>query len=178
MNHRDVVYTIGHSTLPIEVFLESLRNNSVRTLIEVRTIPRSRANPQYNQDSLKISLEENGIEYVHFPCLGGLRRPRKDSSNIGWKNLSFRGYADYMSTTEFEKCLQKLITLLSSGAGEGIVLMCAEALPWRCHRSLIADALLVRGFDVTHLMSNKVRRKHNLTSFAVVDGERIRYPGP
>lgn len=168
------VFTIGHSTQPLPVFIHTLKENGVSVLFDVRTIPRSRANPQYEQASLREALKQEGIVYVHYPCLGGLRRPRKDSPNTGWVNPSFRGYADYMLTEEFERCLRGLLEELAARGGVA-ALMCAEAVPWRCHRSLIADALLVRGIPVTHLVGGR-RRPHALTRFAVVDGTRITYP--
>ncbi|MEM0120375.1 MAG: DUF488 domain-containing protein [Thermoprotei archaeon] len=156
-------------------FTDILASNSVRLVVDVRTVPRSRANPQFNKESLPSSLRAVGIGYAHFPCLGGLRRPRKDSPNGAWVNASFRGYADYMLTEEFDACLDRLLELVGSLNG-GVALMCAEAVPWRCHRSLIADALYVRGVRVTHLIGKKGRRVHTLTGFAVVSGKTVTYP--
>ncbi len=169
----DVVLTIGHSTRTLETFIQLLTSNRVATLVDIRTIPRSRHNPQFNGDTLPASLSAAGIGYRHMPGLGGLRRPRPDSPNLGWLNSSFRGFADYMQTPEFETNLQALIALSQQGT---IVLMCAEAVPWRCHRSLIADALLVRGIPVEHIISGTSRRVHTLTSWAQVTGNRITYP--
>jgi uncharacterized protein (DUF488 family) len=168
-----MVLTIGHSTRPIETFLELLQAHGVKHLVDVRTIPRSRHNPQFNRETLPQSLHGAGIAYTHMESLGGLRHTRRDSPNAGWRNASFRGFADYMQTTEFEQALGRLIDLARD---QQVVLMCAEAVPWRCHRSLIADALLVRGVAVEHILGPKSRRPHSLRSFAKVDGTRITYP--
>jgi len=165
--------TVGHSTRPIEDFLELLKTHHVKRLVDVRTIPRSRHNPQFNRDELPKSLRPASIDYTHMPELGGLRRPGKDSPNIGWRNLAFRGFADYMLTPEFEQGLQKLIGLAER---EPIALMCAEAVPWRCHRSLIADALLARGIAVEDIIGGRCPQPHKLTPFAKVDGLRVTYP--
>ncbi len=139
----------------------------------MRTVPKSRHNPQFHTDALARSLQQAGIEYRHMPGLGGLRHARKDSVNTGWRNDSFRGYADYMQTPEFEVNLKELLQL----AGEKrTVIMCAEAVPWRCHRSLIADALMARGIHAEHILSETDRRPHSLTSFAKVEGTRVTYP--
>jgi len=137
--------TIGHSNRSIEEFLEMLRAHSVELLVDVRTVPRSRHNPQFNRDMLPGSLATVGIGYEHMPGLGGLRKPRADSRNTGWRNLSFRSYADYMQTAEFETNLAKLLELEGT---RKTAIMCAESVPWRCHRSLIADALTVHGTAV------------------------------
>src|SRR5262245_39235787 len=137
-----IIYTIGHSTHAIGEFVAWLKAFHIRELIDVRTIPRSRFNPQYNTDALKATLAAEGIDYRHVPALGGLRHPKKDSINAGWRNASFRGYADYMQTAAFERALG---SLMEAGRAHRIAIMCAEAVPWRCHRSLIADALLVKG---------------------------------
>ena len=136
-------------------------------------MPRSRANPQFNKDALPGSLREAGIGYLHMPGLGGLRRATPDSVNAGWRNASFRGYADYMQTPEFAQNLERLI---ATAQGERLALMCAEALPWRCHRSLIADALLVRDIPVEDIMTAARRQAHRLTPFARVSGTRVTYP--
>jgi uncharacterized protein (DUF488 family) len=167
------VLTIGHSTRPIETFIEILQAHSVQRVVDVRTIPRSRYNPQFNNDALATSLSDAGIAYTHVKDLGGLRHPRPDSPNSGWRNSSFRGYADYMQTPGFETALRKLLTLSQE---ERVVIMCAEAVPWRCHRSLIADALSVRGAPVWHIMSERKMQQHSLTSFAEVHGVTISYP--
>lgn len=165
--------TIGHSTRPIEEFLRILKAHGVERLLDVRTVPKSRYNPQFHTDALAASLQEAGIEYRHVPGLGGLRHARKDSTNTGWRNASFRGYADYMETAEFEKNLDGL---LESAGEKRTVIMCAEAVPWRCHRSLIADALLARGIQAEHILSETDRKPHSLTSFAKVNGTRVTYP--
>jgi len=169
-----VVLTIGHSNRPIDEFLRLLRAHGVELVMDVRTVPRSRHNPQFNRDTLPNVLETEGIRYEHMPGLGGLRHARKDSPNTGWKNLSFRGYADYMQTEEFVQSLD----LLASRAREyRTAIMCAEAVPWRCHRSLIADALTVRGIPVNHILSETKSNAHQLTKFARIEGLRITYPG-
>jgi uncharacterized protein (DUF488 family) len=167
------VLTIGHSTRSIEEFISLLQAHRVTRVVDVRTVPRSRHNPQFNKTSLPKSLKKVGIGYVHLPGLGGLRRARPDSINMGWRNASFRGYADYMQTPEFETSLQELIDLAEE---DRIALMCAEAVPWRCHRSLIADALLARGLLSQHIMSLTRREVHTLTPFAKVNGAKIVYP--
>jgi uncharacterized protein (DUF488 family) len=164
--------TIGHSIHRIEEFLGLLEAHGVRILVDVRTVPRSRRNPQFNGDALRASLEGAGIRYVHMPGLGGLRRPRPDSENTGWRNASFRGYADYMQTADFEARLQELIAIAEQDA---TAIMCAEAVPWRCHRSLIADALSVRGIHVEHIMSRAERTPHRVTPWAAVEGASIHY---
>ena len=150
-----IVLTIGHSTRTIEEFINLVLAHGVSRVVDVRTMPRSRHNPQFNADSLPRSLKNAGVGYVHMAGLGGLRHPTRDSLNIGWCNGSFRGFADYMQTPEFERSLGELIELARQG---GVALMCAEAVPWRCHRSLIADALLVRGIHAEHILS-LARRK-------------------
>jgi uncharacterized protein (DUF488 family) len=167
------VLTVGHSTRSIEAFLDLLRAQGVKRVIDVRTIPRSRHNPQFNRETLPQTLRQAGIGYTHLPELGGLRHARRDSPNMGWRNTSFRGYADYMQTPEFEIGLD---TLMTAGEREPIVMMCAEAVPWRCHRSLIADALSVRGIPVEHILSATRTQPHALTPFAQVHDMRITYP--
>jgi len=169
------VYTVGHSTRPIEVFIELLKSFEITHLVDVRTIPRSRRNPQFNKESLPEPLGAVSIAYTHIPGLGGLRKPLPDSVNTAWRNESFRGYADYMGTPAFDENLQRLIELIDTEAA--VAIMCAEALPWRCHRSLIADALLVRGFQVTDIFDAGKSQPHSLTTFAKVDGEQVTYPG-
>ncbi len=167
-------YTVGHSTRPFKEFLELLAPHRLARLVDVRTVPRSARNPQYNREWLPAALAPSKIAYTHLPALGGLRHPRKDSINTGWHNDSFRGYADYMQTAEFEQALDELVMLADR---ERIVIMCAEALPWRCHRSLIADAAVARGIEVAHIMNGGVLKPHALTFFAKVDNGRVRYPG-
>ncbi len=168
-----VILTIGHSTHALENFLEILRAHGVTRLVDIRTIPRSRRNPQFNQDLLSESLKHSAIDYVLIKQLGGLRHPKADSSNMGWRNSSFRGFADYMQTQEFATGLDQLIGLAQNSQA---AIMCAEVLPWRCHRWLIADALLVRGVQVEHIMTIKTRTKHSMTKFALVKDSQVTYP--
>jgi uncharacterized protein (DUF488 family) len=168
-----LIYTLGHSSRSIEKFIQCLKGHQVQLLVDIRTIPKSAKNPQYNQDSLRDAMAEVGIEYIHLKSLGGLRRTIKESKNIGWENPSFRGFADYMQTTEFEDALNNLIEL---GRQKQAAIMCAEGNPYRCHRSLVSDALLVRGIEVRHISSAKSASPHRLTSFAEVDGFRVSYP--
>ncbi|HEU4374814.1 MAG TPA: DUF488 domain-containing protein [Telluria sp.] len=170
-----LVCTIGHSNRPLETFLDLLRGNEIAHVLDVRTVPRSRHNPQFGQENLPASLASAGIAYTHLPGLGGLRHARPDSANIGWRNASFRGYADYMQTPEFAENVDAVVELARA---ERCVLMCAEAVPWRCHRSMIGDALLVRGVRVEDIIGPKGRKPHAMTAFAVVDGTRITYPPP
>ncbi|MGV3774667.1 MAG: DUF488 family protein [Verrucomicrobiales bacterium] len=170
---ESLIFTVGHSTRSLEEFVSLLQGHDVSRLVDVRTVPRSRTNPQFNRDTLPESLHRFGISYIHVPELGGLRKTNKDSPNGGWRNLSFRGYADHMMTAEFEVGLSQLIHWLPT---ERMALMCAEAVPWRCHRSMIADALIVRGIAVEELLSPAKRQPHKLTSFAKVDGTVITYP--
>lgn len=169
-----IVLTVGHSTRPIEEFVHLLDAHGVKRLVDVRTVPRSRHNPQFNKDSLPEALKHAGIEYTHMPSLGGLRRPRQDSVNLGWRNASFRGFADYMQTAEFRKALSSLIEMAEK---ERVAIMCAEAVPWRCHRSLIGDALLARGVRVEEISSLTRTQPHKLTPFAHVFGTEVTYPG-
>jgi uncharacterized protein (DUF488 family) len=167
------VLTIGHSTRPLDEFIRMLQGHGVTLVADVRTVPRSRHNPQFNRDTLPHSLQAASIGYVHLSGLGGWRSVRPDSPNQGWRSPGFQGYADYMLTPEFEEHLRSLIELARL---EGLALMCAEALPWRCHRSLIADALLVRGIPVTHILGRESSQPHRLTPIARVEGTRITYP--
>jgi uncharacterized protein (DUF488 family) len=168
-----IVFTIGHSTRLLEDFVALLRSNGVGQLIDIRTIPKSRRNPQFGSDNLAGSLRAAGIEYAHLKALGGLRHPQRDSVNMGWRNASFRGYADYMQTAEFEAALDRAIDLARQ---KPTALMCAEAVPWRCHRSLVADALIVRGIEVREIVSGSPPNEHKLTPFARVQGMHITYP--
>ncbi|MFB9243319.1 DUF488 domain-containing protein [Massilia antarctica] len=170
-----LVCTIGHSNRPLEAFLDLLASNRIGCVVDVRTVPRSRHNPQFNQDALPHSLAAAGIDYRYLQALGGLRHAAKDSSNTGWRNASFRGYADHMQSPEFADGMDALCELAQT---QRCVLMCAEAVPWRCHRSMVGDALLVRHIGVEHIIGPKGRRPHVLTPFAHVDGERITYPAP
>jgi uncharacterized protein (DUF488 family) len=168
-----VVHTIGHSTHPIATFIEMLDAHGIGTLADVRTVPKSRRNPQFRQDALARELTAAGIDYRYMKDLGGLRKTSKASVNGGWRNESFRGYADYMQTDRFEDALTELIALADASP---TAIMCAEAVPWRCHRSLIGDALLIRGIDVVDIFSGAKDRPHTLTSFARVSGTEITYP--
>jgi uncharacterized protein (DUF488 family) len=165
--------TIGHSNRPLEAFLALLKAHGVEVLVDVRTVPRSHHNPQFNREALPAPLAAAGVEYVHMLGLGGLRHARRDSINTGWRNASFRGYADYMQTPEFAQNLEELLQLEK---GRRVAVMCAESVPWRCHRSLIADALAVRGIEVRHIMSVAKAEPHRLTRFAGVEGQRVTYP--
>jgi uncharacterized protein (DUF488 family) len=166
------VFTIGHSTRPIATFLRLLMAHGVTQLVDVRRFPASRTNPQFNSGALEKSLAEVHITYRHMPGLGGRRRPRKDSINTGWAHESFRGYADYMHTAAFAREIERVVRYASK---DRVALMCAEAVPWRCHRSLIADALVIRGMDVREISSGVRATPHALTAFAKVDGDRIVY---
>jgi uncharacterized protein (DUF488 family) len=171
--HR--LFTIGHGTHPLDGFMATLQSFGINLVVDVRTIPRSRHNPQFNKETLPASLRPQGIDYRHWPGLGGLRKARPDSVNSGWRNASFRGFADYMQGHEFETNLEELIKIASQSE---VVLMCAETLPWRCHRSLIADALLVRGIPVTHILKIGSSQEHRMTSFLRVSGTALTYPKP
>ena len=168
-----IVLTIGHSTRTLEEFIGLLQAHGATRVVDVRTVPRSRHNPQFNKASLPRALKKSGLGYVHLSGLGGLRHAKRDSLNVGWRNASFRGYADYMQTPEFKQSLEELIRLANQ---DRIALMCAEAVPWRCHRSLIADALLVRGIRAEDIMSPTCRQVHTLTPFAKVRGTTVTYP--
>lgn len=167
------LFTIGHSTHSIEEFLALLKAHGIEELVDVRSIPKSRHVPQFNSDVLGEALRAADIGYAHLMALGGRRHTRKDSVNAGWHNASFRGYADYMAKPEFAEGLEELMQIASA---KRTAIMCAEAVPWRCHRSMIADALLVRGWTVLDIMSAKPATEHKLTQFLKnVDGQ-ITYP--
>jgi uncharacterized protein (DUF488 family) len=170
---KQTIFTIGHSTRPLKDLVELLRAHGVQRVIDIRTIPRSRHNPQYNRETLGPALRSDRIGYVHLKTLGGLRHTKPGSKNIGWHNASFRGFADYMQTAEFEAALVRAIKLSKAKPS---ALMCAEAVPWRCHRSLVADALVARKFPVQHIMSVTRANRHKLTSFARVRGKKVAYP--
>lgn len=177
-SEKSVVLTVGHSTRTWKDFLGLLRAQGVQRVVDVRSIPRSRHNPQFNQQTLRTKLRAAGIAYVYLRKLGGLRRARPDSPNAGWRNVSFRGFADYMQTPEFAAGLKRLMKLAGQ---KRTAIMCAEAVPWRCHRSLIADALIVRGIHVEDIMTPTSSRIHALTSFACVrkngaEDTQITYP--
>jgi uncharacterized protein (DUF488 family) len=168
------VFTIGHSTRSLDELVAALRSFDVTVLVDIRTIPRSRHNPQFNADALAAALPALGLRYVHFKGLGGLRKPRADSPNQGWRNTSFRGYADYMATDDFDLALAQLRELADTGT---VAIMCAEAVQWRCHRSLVADALLARGAHVEHISALSRSTPHRMTPFAEVRDDRVTYPG-
>ena len=172
-NRLPLVLTIGHSTRTLAEFIRLLQAHAVSRVVDVRTVPRSEHNPQFNKASLPRALKKVGVGYVHMPGLGGLRHAKRDSLNVGWRNASFRGYADYMQTPGFAQSLEELIRLTNQ---DRIALMCAEAVPWRCHRSLIADALLVRGIRTEDIMSPTRRQVHTLTPFSKVRDTTITYP--
>jgi uncharacterized protein (DUF488 family) len=170
-----LVLTVGHSTRSLEDFIKLLRVHGVGYLLDVRTVPRSRHNPQFNLDSLPKELEAAGIGYGHSTALGGLRKARHDSPNTGWRNKSFQGYADYMLTPDFEAGLRQLIDLAGH---RQVAIMCAEAVPWRCHRSLIADAMILKGWQVRDILSAAPAKEHKLTPFLKVINNQPTYPNP
>lgn len=167
------IFTIGHSTRSIEEFIEILIEYSIEEVVDIRTIPKSGYNPQFNEGNLSDSLKSSGIRYIRLEKLGGLRRAKNDSVNTGWKNSSFRGFADYMQTPEFESGLDELIKISEKNK---TAIMCAEAVPWRCHRSLISDALAVRKIPIIHILGKGSFRRHEITSFAKIKSGKIIYP--
>lgn len=173
MKKKIRIFTIGHSTRSIEDFLDILTHYHINELVDIRTIPKSRHNPQFNGDELAHVLRNHHIGYRHQKNLGGLRHAHKDSINMAWKNLSFRGYADYMQTDEFKDALDTLIEIAHH---KTVAIMCAEAVPWRCHRSLIGDALCVHGIEVDDIFSLTSVKMHTLTPWAAVKGKKITYP--
>ncbi len=168
------IYALGHSTRSLEELIALLQAHDVHILADIRTVPRSRTYPQFNADNLERELPPKGIRYIHLKALGGLRRPRPDSVNTAWENDSFRGYADYMQTEEFEAGLGELLRLADEGR---TAIMCAEGNPFRCHRRLVADALVARGIPVLHIVSRKSTRAHEISPFAVVENGHVSYPG-
>lgn len=170
--NRPTCLTIGHSTHSAQALIDLLCDNDVNMLIDVRTVPRSRHNPQFNRDTFPAALAKSGIDYQHFKDLGGLRKPERNSVNDNWRNESFRGYADYMQTTAFESALSRMLNLAE---GNRLAIMCAEAVPWRCHRSLIADVITARGGMVDHIIGRKTQ-PHRMTSFTVTDNGHVTYP--
>jgi uncharacterized protein (DUF488 family) len=189
MSEAKAIYTIGHSTRSLEEFLALLKAHGISHLADIRTVPRSRRHPHFAGEALSRSLEDAGIVYRHFPGLGGLRKPRANSANVAWRHEGFRGYADYMETAEFAAALDELVSFGPGPGGRGVprvprgggaprvVIMCAEAVFWRCHRQLVADALVARGVDVLHIVSAAAPTPHTLTSFArIVDGQ-VTYRG-
>lgn len=167
------IYTIGHSTRAIDDFIALLTASEITQLVDIRTIPKSRHNPQFGQTELHASLKAANIDYLYLKDLGGLRPATKNSVNDGWHNLSFRNYADYMQTKQFSAGLEELLRI---SALKTTAIMCAEAVPWRCHRSLVSDALVVRGIKVYEIIGEGNIREHSLTAFAVVDDHAITYP--
>ena len=170
---RPEIYTVGHSNRSIEDFLALLAAHGIKKVVDVRTIPKSRHNPQFNQEELRKSLANAGIQYRHLKALGGLRHALRDSVNMGWRNLSFRGFADYMQTEDFDRGLELLEGIARK---QPTAIMCAEGNPWRCHRSLIADALTKRKWQVLEISSRKTARPHRLTPFLRVRKGRLVYP--
>jgi uncharacterized protein (DUF488 family) len=169
------IFTIGHSTRQIDEFIKLLQTYGVKVVVDVRTIPKSHHNPQFNEEDLKQSLRQVHIRYKHLKKLGGLRHTTKDSINLGWHNTSFRGYADYMATVEFADGLEALTKIASV---KQTVIMCAEAIPWRCHRSLIGDSLTKKGWGVRDIMSGTSAPKHRLTPFLKIRKGQLIYPAP
>ncbi|HUH65672.1 MAG TPA: DUF488 domain-containing protein [Syntrophales bacterium] len=171
---KRTIYTIGHSTHTADEFVSIIHAHGIETVVDVRSVPGSRHNPQFNKEELEKTLREQKMDYVHLKALGGLRHTTKASVNTGWRNASFRGFADYMQTPEFAGGIEELIELARE---KKVAIMCSEAVPWRCHRSLIGDALLVRGFHVEDIMSAATSKPHSLTPWAKVAGKEITYPG-
>ena len=167
------VYALGHSTRTWDDFLALLAAHRIELLADVRTVPGSRAHPHFSKEHLARKLPRAGVRYAHLPGLGGLRKPREFSENAAWENLAFRGYADHMQTPEFEAAVEELLAL---AAGARTAIMCAEGNPFRCHRTLLADALTARGVRVLHIASRKSAAPHRMTSFARVDGHHVTYP--
>jgi uncharacterized protein (DUF488 family) len=170
---RGTLWTIGHSTRSFEEFLALLGEHRIEFLADVRHFPTSRRVPWTAKSSLAKALSEAGIAYEHLEDLGGFRKSLPDSMNLGWRNAGFRGYADYMASSEFSSALDRLIRIALE---RHTAIMCAEAVPWKCHRSLLSDALLVRGVRVIHILSSGKTQDHRLTPFARVHGTRITYP--
>jgi uncharacterized protein (DUF488 family) len=167
------IHTVGHSTRPLDEFISLLQAHGIRHVADVRSTPTSRRYPHFAREALAASLPAAGIGYHWMPALGGRRRPRPDSPNDGWRNLAFRGYADHMQSTEFREAVDDLVEL---ARGNDLSIMCAEAVPWRCHRRLIGDALLARGLRVRDIMTPTSAPEHELTPFARVDGTTVTYP--
>lgn len=167
-------HTIGHSTRSFDALLALLQAHGIQQVADIRTIPRSARHPHFSREPLAEALARARVRYRHIPALGGLRKPHRESPNTAWRNPSFRGYADYMGTDAFARGLEELLAFGSAGS---TALMCAEAVWWRCHRALLADALVVRGHDVRHIVTAGEARFHALTATAVARGDRITYPG-
>jgi uncharacterized protein (DUF488 family) len=202
MSERGTIYTIGHSTRSLEEFLALLKAHGITHLADIRTVPRSRRHPHFAADALSKLLPAAGIVYRHFPGLGGLRKPRRNSPNAAWRHEGFRGYADYMETAEFASALDELVAFGNEGGKGGtggkeersfgpgdpavpappappahVVIMCAEAVWWRCHRQLVADALLARGLEVRHIVSTAVPAEHKLSAFGRISAGKVTYRG-
>ena len=175
MNTTPELWTVGHSTRSFADFLEMLHAQRIQLLVDVRRYPLSRRHPQFNADAIQHALQNSGIEYRPMAGLGGRRSPQPDSPNLGWRNASFRGYADYMQTEPFRLALASLVSAASQAR---TAVMCAEAVPWRCHRSLIADAVVSQGWRVLHILANHKVDVHALCSFARIDDGRVTYPRP
>ena len=184
------IYTIGHSTHALAEFLALLKVHEITQIADVRTVPKSRRHPHFSREALEQSLPPAGVAYRHFGELGGLRKPRRDSRNIGWRHEGFRGYADYMETPQFEQGIEDLLAWAEAGnddegqswgrdpqEGARTAVMCAESVWWRCHRQLIADALVARGVETRHILSTAPAKPHAITEFARIVGTRVTYPG-
>lgn len=175
MNVPQRLWTIGHSTHTIEGFLTMLSAHGIKAVADVRLLPGSRRYPQFNAESLAESLRDRGIEYVHFPELGGRRTPRPDSHNVAWRHTAFRGYADYMEMPEFKRGIDRLEDLACRAP---TAVMCAEALWWKCHRALVSDWEKVRGVEVLHILSENKVEPHPYTSAARVIHGELSYRAP
>jgi uncharacterized protein (DUF488 family) len=174
MSAPETIWTVGHSTRSLERFIGLLRGHAIAALVDVRRLPRSRRHPWFDRSTLPGELSRAGIDYRHEPDLGGLRKPLPDSPNTGWRNAGFRGYADHMQTEQFAERVESLLALAREGR---TAVMCAEALPWRCHRFLLSDALVARGVEVRHIFTPDRADSHRLTPFARIEGDRVCYPG-
>jgi uncharacterized protein (DUF488 family) len=169
------IYTVGHSTRTQRELFEVIHSFEVHLLVDIRSVPRSSYNPQFDSKVLSLAASRERVRYLHMPKLGGLRRPRIDSHNDAWRNEGFRGYADYMETEEFDTALDELCDLAN---GNTTCIMCAEAVPWRCHRSLVSDALVARGHSVEHITACGRASEHRIAPFARVTNEHVTYPAP
>src|SRR5437764_8333114 len=166
------IFTIGHSTRDLADFIALLRENGVQRLADIRRYPGSRRYPHFSRDALQLSLPAEGIEYIHMPELGGRRKPLPDSRNTAWRNEQFRAYADHMATTEFRDAIDKLLA-----SPKPTAYMCAEAVPWRCHRNLVSDELTRRGIEVIHILGRNQTQRHEMNPHAVVEDGHLIYPG-
>jgi uncharacterized protein (DUF488 family) len=171
-SQRATIYTIGHSNRSLDALIDELLGAHIELVADIRRYPASRRNPQFNRDTLATALSQHGIAYHHFVELGGRRTPEADSTNMALRDPGFRGFADYMGTSDFDVALDDLLTI---AAKKRTAIMCAESVPWRCHRSLLSDALLARGVEVRHLIGGK-EREHSLSPIARVEGDTVRYP--